>query len=141
MDEPFEHEHTSLSIQSLLTRLLEAQTRASEAEGQLDTFRVRTAPAPASAEFKDVQALAHYVNQRARYQRELDQLTAEYQEHLQKYEDVKGAVAAILPPGTSIVHDYQGGHYQISHTPGRRVEVRQLTHDEYLLRQQRPTLP
>ncbi len=137
-----EEHHTSLSIQSLLTRLLEAQTRASEAEGQLDAFRVRTAPAPASAEFEDVQALADYVNQRTRYQRELDQLTAEYQEHLQRYEDVKGAVAAILPPGTSIVHDYQGQHYRISHPPsGRggsdRVEVQPLTHEEHLLRQRR----
>ena len=129
-------DHTSRSISNLLTRLLEAHTLTSEAKGRLDQFRAHAAPpAPASEEFRDVQALADFTNQRARFQRELDQLTVEHQVHLQRYEDEKGAVAAILPPGTSIVHDYQGEHYFIRRDGTGRFEVRPMTPEEYDRRQ------
>ncbi len=139
MDEhSVQEEHTVRSIQRLLTRLLETRRLALETKTRLDQLQESDAPVHEPEEFKDLQALADYNNLRARYQQELERLTTEHKELHQEYETAEEEVANILPPGKSIVYDYQDEHYEIARDGSGNFKIRTMTPEEYLLRRQRP---
>ena len=103
--------HSEHSISKLLDEFIDAQFEAQEAQRRLQIYKTSPLQAPTPPDrFENVRELANYVSAQVRHQQTLEQLNNDQQEAEQRMKDAQGRVAALLPPGSTVVHAYEGVH-------------------------------
>jgi hypothetical protein len=130
-------DYSAASVSQILVQLIDVEPLYRAAEVQLEEFK-RTGPPARSAVFAGVEDLADYNNQRAAYEKKLEQLERQYHERFQERSAAQLEVENILPPETSIVHEHQGKYYNIQRDGAGRLAVRPMSIDEYHRLRQRP---
>jgi hypothetical protein len=114
-----QHEQDSVQdIRNLLDELIDAHHDVEAARLQEEAFRSthgQPTVAP-NTTFPSVEDLLKYNEQRAHYDSEHKQVADHLQEKNRRYQEVAEKVLRVLPPRSSVQHDYGGGSERHSGT-------------------------
>ena len=115
--------YTERNASKLLDQFIDAQFEAAEAHQRARQYKTSHPLPPTPQRFADVRALANYASAQVRHEQTLDQLDKAQREAEQRLRMVEGKVAALLPPGSTVVHAYGGAN------PDEYGVLCEITHD------------
>ena len=117
--------YTERNVSKLLDQLIDAQFEVEEVQRRARQYDMSHPLPPTPPErFADVRALADYASAQVRHEQTLAQLDKGQREAEQRLRIVEGKVAALLPPGSTVAHAYEGAH------PKEHGILCEITHDQ-----------
>ncbi len=117
--------YSERQLSDLLNNLIDAWDELQVRKRQLQEFRRNTSePRPPGAVFADIGSLTRYNNDKARYEQQIEDLSAQKLAAEVAHREVAEEVRKILPDNHTVIHHYPGGdqlepaRYSIDHKAG-----------------------